>query len=390
MRLSTVSQDFKSNQATPGTAMTKHRTQHPCVTLPSRFMRLLRGTLTFSRFSLGLFALWIVSIYPELEAAQPATSAPHGYEMTFPSMGSSVTLSAYSTDEERVSQAFDEAKSEIDRLVHILSDYEPESELNRLHRSAGVPTKLSRELFEVLVSAEDWYQASNGGFDVAIGNLTRLWRESRKAERIPTAAEVEQARVHSGWQLVELDRQQQQLLYRDPAVRLDLGGIAAGFIVDRAFAILQSHGLKSCLINAGGDIRCGDPPPGREGWRIEVASPQRGGPGWRRIHLANAAITTSGDLWQYSQVDGKRRSHILNPKDGYGVEGPLSITVIASQCLDADAAATALCVMGAEPGYRWIQQHAADYQGLWLQSAIDDETHLVWISDRFPPPLDQP
>jgi thiamine biosynthesis lipoprotein len=171
---------------------------------------------------------------------------------------------------------------------------------------------------------------------------------------------------------------------------LDLGGIAAGFIVDRAFAILQSHGLKSCLINAGGDIRCGDPPPGREGWRIEVASPQRGGPGWRRIHLANAAITTSGDLWQYSQVDGKRRSHILNPKDGYGVEGPLSITVIASHCLDADAAATALCVMGAEAGYRWIQQHADDYQGLWLQSAIDDQTHLVWISDRFPPPLDQP
>ena len=317
--------------------------------------------------------------------AQPSSQPKlQGYDLSFPAMGSTITLNAYSDSEERVEIAFKAVRLEIDRLVAILSDYEPNSELNQRHRQAKKAMPVSDELFDVLVASENWYHRSDGAFDAAIGNLTRLWREARKRRELPNRTEIENARIHSGWPGIDLNRVDRSLTLLDPEVRIDFGGIAAGYIVDRAFEILVSHGLPHSLVNDGGDIRCGEAPPGREGWRIEVASmrsplsekriprtaknrplfqpasPNNHNmpPPLRRIYLKNASITTSGDLWQYMEIDGQRRSHILEPKTGYGVLGPSMVTVIAPTCMDADAAATAVSVMGIERGMAFIEVQA--------------------------------
>ena len=331
-----------------------------------------------------------------------------GYDLTFPAMGSTISLSAYSDSEAKVEQAFNAVRVEIDRLVAILSDYEPNSELNRLHREATTPKPISRELFEVLMASEQWHARSNGAFDAAIGNLTRLWRESRKRRELPSKLDIAEAVQNSGWNKIQLNRSERTLTLLDPKVRIDLGGIAAGYIVDRAFEVLLAHGLPHSLVNDGGDIRCGDAPPGREGWRIEVASlwspssdngPPRkatfsSGPQaspenrqpplpLRRIYLKNAAITTSGDLWQYIEIDGQRRSHILDPKTGYGIVGPTLVTVIAPTCIEADAAATAVSVLGRERGFALVSQEPS-LQAIFASRLSDESPIVVSLTSDFP------
>jgi thiamine biosynthesis lipoprotein len=231
---------------------------------------------------------------------------------------------------------------------------------------------LSPELFEVLCAAEDWQQRSCGAFDVAIGNLTRLWRSARKRETIPDQSEIDEALKHSGWHLMRLDHETKLLHFSDSKVKLDLGGIAAGYIVDKAFDVLVGNGLNRCLINAGGDIRCGDPPPNRPGWKIEVASIRRGGPPVQRIFLSQASITTSGDLWQYTMLHGVRRSHILDPKTGLGVIGPMSVSLIAPRCIDADAGATAVCVMGKVAGFELVR-NSDNFKSIWLNQKLNSD-----------------
>ncbi len=333
-------------------------------------------------------SIWLSIVWATVLIAQePSSIKLEGYDLTFPAMGSSITLSAYCDSEAKVEQAFNAVQVEIDRLVAILSDYEPNSELNRLHRDATTPQRISNELCEVLVASEQWHARSGGAFDAAIGNLTRLWREARKRHEIPRKQAVEEAVRQSGWNKVQLNRADQTLTLLDPNVRIDLGGIAAGYIVDRAFDILLAHGLPHSLVNDGGDIRVGEPPPGREGWRIEIASLRsrsaKRNPPVRRIFVKNSAITTSGDLWQFMEIEGQRRSHILDPKTGYGVIGPTMATVIAPTCIEADAAATVVSVLGRERGLAMISE-LPSMSALFASRLSDESPITVHVTPGFP------
>ncbi|MDZ4852427.1 MAG: FAD:protein FMN transferase [Pirellulaceae bacterium] len=337
----------------------------------------------------------------------PTPTKLDGYELTFPAMGSTITLNAYSDSEAKIERAFGAVRIEIDRLVAILSDYEPDSELNRNHRQATQTNSISEELFQVLKASEEWFNHSDGAFDAAIGNLTRRWREARKLGELPSQTEIDEAMRHSGWQKIELNKTERTLTLLDPEVRIDLGGIAAGYIVDRAFEVLLAHGLKQVLVNDGGDIRCGESPPGREGWRIEIASigstnidklaansiqkkakPKPRSqidklPPLRRIYLKNAAITTSGDLWQFIEIDGQRRSHILDPRTGYGVPGPAAVVLIAPTCIEADAGATTLSVLGPTRGLELITKYPG-YEALMASRPSSDGSIVSTVTSGFP------
>lgn len=359
------------------------------------------------RFIIAL--LLIVAFSPQVLRSQESKAKKlEGYDLTFPAMGSTITLSAYSDSDAKVEEAFGAVRKEIDRLVMILSDYEPKSELNRLHQQASIAMPLSDELFEVLSASDTWHHRSEGAFDAAIGNVTRLWREARKHREIPSTTEIDEALLHSGWRHIDLNKNDRTLTLRDPKVRIDLGGIAAGYIVDRAYNILVAHGLPISLVNDGGDIRCGEAPPGREGWRIELAAMrssqserrmprstqsktaidstqavQANPPPIRRIFLKNASITTSGDLWQYIEIEGQRRSHIIDPRTGYGVLGPTMATVIAPECIDADAAATMLSVLGPERGLALLSNQAL-FEALYASRLSDLESLQINATLNFP------
>jgi FAD:protein FMN transferase len=261
-------------------------------------------------------------------------------------MGTLVHLSVYGSDEKAVEQAIQSAQKKVNDLAAILTDYDPASETRQLSNlAAKSPTKVSDPLWEVLQAADRWNKDSSGALDCSLGSLTLMWRKYRRAGRVPTQDDVWEAKKIAGWQTVKLNGLEKTVSITDERVRIDFGAIGKGYIADQAYQVLVDHGIKHCLVNISGNMRCGLPPPGKAGWRIAISPIEQNGKPIQNVEIANQAIATSGDLWQFTLVDGVKRSHILDPKTGYGVVGPLAVTVIAPTAIDADSLATTGCIL---------------------------------------------
>ncbi len=315
-------------------------------------LNLLVSLLAVSQFDMLFSPGWgqEFSTPANLSKADVSPATPsRGYEIAFPAMGTQVELKTFHHDEAVVSTAFERVKQRVHELEAVLTDYNPESESRQLTASAQAGfTPVSDPLWRVLIASDRWHKLSDGAFDASLGQLTLLWRKYRQAKRIPTADEIELALARTGWRQVQFDFDNRRVKFSSAELRLDFGAIGKGFIVDQAFELLQKHGLNSSMVNVSGNMRVGAAPPGRTGWRIEIAPLERGGQPLRRIALEDAAIATSGDLWQFVIVDSIRRSHILDPQTGLGVAGPVCATVISPTAADADALATIACILGFE------------------------------------------
>jgi FAD:protein FMN transferase len=266
-------------------------------------------------------------------------------------MGAPWTITVHARSRAVGETAMAAAFAEIARLERVLSDYDPSSELARLSAAAPMaePIVVSDDLWRVLVAAETLRDASGGAFDVAVGPLTTLWRQSRRSGKLPRPDKLAAARAAVGDGAVELLPEQHAIRLPKPGARLDPGGIGMGYAADRALAVLADRGIRSAMIDASGDVLVSEPPPGRASWRIAVAPLRPGGQGdW--LELSNAAVTTSGDAYQAVEIDGVRYSHIVDPRTGIGVPGPAAVTVIAPDATSADALATAASVLGPEAG----------------------------------------
>ncbi len=264
-----------------------------------------------------------------------------------------VRITVYAADEPTANQATQAAYARFKQLDRLLSHYDPDSELSQLCKQAviGEPVKVSEELFTVLATAERVSRQSEGAFDVTVGPLMDLWRRSRRTATLPTESELTDARQRVGYHHVSLDPETQTVTFQRNGLRLDLGGIAKGFAADEALRVLHEQGIERALIDAGGDIVAGAPPPGKEHWLIGIApldSPD--GAATRFLKLSNCAVATSGDAAQFVEIDGTRYSHILDPLTGLGLTTHSSVTIIAKDGMTADAWASAVSVLGAKRG----------------------------------------
>jgi len=179
----------------------------------------------------------------------------------------------------------------------------------------------------------------------------QLWRAARRTGRLPTDEEWQAAGKLVGWQKVHLDPATRTVRLDEPAMRLDLGGIAKGYALDQALLTLREHGVTRALAVAGGDIAVGDPPPGRKGWRIYVWQAAKGK---RRLIVSNCGVSTSGDTEQLVEIDGQLYSHIIDPRSGLRHGEPVLATVVAPDAATSDSLATACVVLGQEDGQRLV------------------------------------
>ncbi|MBX3423559.1 MAG: FAD:protein FMN transferase [Pirellulaceae bacterium] len=316
-----------------------------------------------------------------LTITAPKSDVGDGHTATFPAMGTLVELTVYHGDRLRVEAAFREAQTLVVELAAVLTDYDANSEARRLTELAvGQPAHVSDTLWEMLAAADSWNRNSKGALDCSLGRLTQLWRRYRRAGRVPTEHEVQQALERCGWKYIDLDADRRTATIAFSDMRLDFGAIGKGYIVDRVFDLLQHHELSCCLVNISGNMRCGEPPSGRAGWRIAVSGLSPEGQPLRRIEVRDIAIATSGDLWQFVTVDGQRRSHILDPRTGYGVPGPLAVTVLAPSALAADALATIGCIADWQDFKRLLSK----YEGTAALRASQYAELEVIATESFP------
>ena len=280
------------------------------------------------------------------------------YEFSEPQMGLPFRIVVYARDKPTAEAAARAAFNRIKQLNDILSDYEDDSELSRLSRTAGSgqALKVSEELWLVLKRAQKLAEQTDGAFDVTVGPVVSLWRKARREKKLPEAARLAQALQAVGHKKLRLDSRRHTVQLLAPHMRLDLGAIAKGYAADEALKVLRRRGITRALVAGGGDMAVGDPPPGRRGWRIEIAPlDTTNAPPARFVLLANAGLATSGDVFQHVEIGGKRYSHIVDPRTGIGLTDHSLVTVIAPDAITADSLATAVSVLGPERGKKLIE-----------------------------------
>lgn len=281
-------------------------------------------------------------------------------------MGTDVQITIDALDNDNPELAARAAFKEGNRLNKIFSDWDADSEVSRFSRSSqsDQPFKMSKELFEVLSYSQELAKKSKGAFDITVGPLSRLWRMARHQGKFPGKKKIEETLERTGYQKLVLQEGEisGQLLRR--GMVLDMGGIAKGYIADRMLEVLKKKGFPRCLINAGGDLTLGEPPRAQKGWRVQIGGISNSQ--IQALELSNCAIATSGDLEQYLQFEGKRYSHLIDPRNGYAILGGSQVTMIAPNGMAADAHASACLILGPQ-GSRALLSSATNFSFYYLK-----------------------
>jgi thiamine biosynthesis lipoprotein len=292
----------------------------------------------------------------------------------------------YAADKPTAKKAADAAFARVAELDGIMSDYKKDSELillcKKFATAVGEPVKVSDDLFTVLQKADELSRKCDGAFDVTVGPVVQLWRLARRTQEIPDPKEFAAARAKVGYKLVKLDPKKKTVQLLTPGMQLDLGGIAKGYAADEALKLLrEKFGIKQALVAASGDITCGDPPPGKSGWSVEIA-PIAKSQKPRTLTLANAAVSTSGDLEQFVEIKGVRYSHVLDPRTGLGLTGRRSVTVIAPNGTTADSMTKAVSVLPPEQALKLVEETPG--AACFIVILDKDEKPVTTASKRFP------
>ena len=284
------------------------------------------------------------------------------YESKSVHMGTEWRIVLYTTDQATAEAAAKAAFARVKQLDDVMSDYNPKSELMTLcaknDQSPGQPIPVSDDLLRVLSHAQDVAEKSEGAFDVTIGPLVKLWRATRKTKVRPNADELKAAKELVGYKLLTVDDKAKEVTLAKAGMRLDLGGIGKGFGADEALAVLKKMGVTRALIAASGDITVGDAPPNKPAWVVDIAPIAKGRP-TRQLKLVNASVSSSGDLFQFVEIDGVRYSHVLDSKTGLGMTGRRSGTVIADAGWKADALTKAALLLPPERAVKVIEGYGA-------------------------------
>ncbi len=256
-------------------------------------------------------------------------------------------------DAPNAAQLVDEAFKVMEELEQTLSRFVETSEVAQINQQAGTWVQVSPTTIELIATGMRMGELSQGAFDVTIGAVLDLWGFGSDTRQVPVAAELEAALATVDYRQVELDVQNSRV--RIPAdTILDLGGIAKGYVVQKAAELLRGANVSRAIINAGGDISVIGQRPDGQPWRVGVQDPAEPASLRWILALDDLSVVTSGDYQRYFEQDGERWHHIIDPKSGYPARGLQSVTVVGPDIVVCDAAATAIFVRGWEAGQRLV------------------------------------
>jgi thiamine biosynthesis lipoprotein len=268
-------------------------------------------------------------------------------------MGTAIRVELWHEDAAAAEAAMAAVMEQMHHVDRTMSPHKPDSELSRINRDAArIAVGLSAEMFGLLQRSLEFSRLSDGAFDITFASAGHLYdyREHRR----PGAQALAQARAAIGYEGLLLDAPSQTVRFARPGMRIDLGGFAKGYAVDRGAAILRSRGVRNAIVTAGGDSHIVGDRRGRP-WTIGVRDPRRPGELAAVLPLADVAISTSGDYERYFEEDGVRYHHVLDPRTGASATGVHSVTIIAGDGLTTEALSKSVFVLGLEKGMRLVE-----------------------------------
>jgi len=285
-------------------------------------------------------------------------------------MGTLIEITVIPENEKAIREAF-EALKKVDALM---STYKEDSEISILNREGKA--QVSQETLEVIKDAIKFSNLTDGAFDITCRPLINLWKKAKKEEKVATEEEIEEAISLVGYQRIILEGNQIRL--EKKGMQIDLGGIAKGYAVDKAIEVLKKNGIKRALVNAGGDLYALGTDPQGEKWQIGVQDPREEDKIIDIIKVKDKAVATSGDYRRYFTLEGKRFSHIVNPKTGLTVQDvPMSVTIVGPDATTTDALSTGVFVLGPEEGMKLIES-LPGVEGMIISEGMKRITSQGW------------
>ncbi|MGY8732695.1 MAG: FAD:protein FMN transferase [Pirellulales bacterium] len=337
-------------------------------------------------FPLFLFVVLLVtSGVTRVSASGRVTPQLQRFSRTEYLMGVDFRIDLFARSEMDADRAFKAAFSRITDLDQCMSNYRADSELSLLCTNAtkNQSIKVSEDLWAVLIYANRISSLSNGAFDVTIGRVTKLWRRARRQQELPSEQRLAEELEFVGFEKLILNPVDQSVMIRTPGLLIDLGAIGKGYAADEALKVLKDLGITRAVVNASGDVRFGAPPPDSAGWPTGIGALSSTGLPILLQPQSQGAVATSGDAFQFLEINGKRYSHILDPRIGMPVQVRSSVSVWAATGMAADALASAVSVLGPRRGLRLVRK-LAGVEALVIWDRDGDGTGAIFRTRGFP------
>jgi len=286
-----------------------------------------------------------------------ACIAQQPYKRTLKLMGSRFDITVVANDSTEANIHIDTAVAEIIRIEKLISSWDTNSQTSAINKNAGIePVKVDAELFNLIERAIGISKLTDGAFDISYASMDHIWKFDGSMTEMPSEEEITASVGKVGFQNILLDKENSTIFLKLKRMKIGFGAIGKGYAADKAKSLLIKKGVSSGIINASGDMNTwGKQPDGSE-WKVAITNPLNKDKVFALLPITNGAVVTSGNYEKYVKFNGKRYTHIIDPRTGYPSSGIISVTVFAPKAELADALATSVFVMGKEAGIDRINQ----------------------------------
>jgi len=272
-------------------------------------------------------------------------------------MGTRFEITVVAPNEEIGYINIDEAVSEIERVEKLISSWDKDSETTLINKNAGIkPVKVNRELLNLIERSIKISEITDGAFDITYASMDNIWKFDGTMDKVPTEAEIKNSVSKVGFKKIQLDAENQTVYLPEKGMKIGFGAIGKGYAADRAKELLVSKDVKGGIINASGDLTTWGTKVTGEKWLVGIANPLSKDKVFSWLPIIESSVATSGNYEKYIELDGKKYSHIIDPRTGYPTRGINSVSIFAKQAELCDALATAVFTMGRDVGLHMINQ----------------------------------
>jgi thiamine biosynthesis lipoprotein len=272
-------------------------------------------------------------------------------------LGSPFEITVVATDSIQANVYTELAISEVKRIENLISDWIPTTQISKVNQNAGIsPVKVDLEVFELVKRAINISKLTDGAFDISYASMDKIWKFDGSMKEMPTTESIKKSVEKVGYQNIVLNENDTTIFLKYPGMKLGLGGIGQGYIADKIKVLLQENGCTSGLVNVSGDINTWGKQTNGKDWTVGIVNPLNKNKVFATFPLNDSAVETSGSYEKYVTFNGKRYSHIIDPRTGYPASGIVSVSVFAKQTELADALATGIFVLGIEVGLDLVNQ----------------------------------
>ena len=304
--------------------------------------------------------------------------AQEKYTKVLKLMGSRFDITVVAGNETEGNEYIDIAVEEISRIEKMISSWDSLSETAAVIKNAGIqPVKVDKELFDLIERSIKISELTDGAFDISYASMDRIWKFDGSIKKLPTSEEVAASVSKVGYKNIIQDSKAQTVFLKKKGMRIGFGALGKGYAADKAKQLLISKGVKAGIINASGDLTTWGTQPDGTPWMVGITNPLNKNKVFSWFPLDNNAVVTSGNYEKFVVFNGKKYTHIIDPRTGWPASGLTSVSIFAPKAELADALATSVFVMGRETGINFINQLPG------IECVIVDDQGKIFSSENI-------